>query len=295
VRAKELITERASSVVYHYTSLLPARNILSTGKFELSSALGSVEQQYAPKGYPYFLSTTRTRRGGYHTNSLGRYGVLFVLDGDWYNRHYKASSVDYWQERGKLLPGRSSEAEDRIYSKEPTISIGGVKEMHVLVGFSEGATSVTDSVKARARQVLILAKKQNIPAYFYTDAEAWLNFDKRKLGDVKLLTGQEHTSTYQSTHQGYLYPWVEVIFSKNKDQLGKKANEIRYSLVNDNQYYRKDTVQGLSNEMANARKPNSGIDREHAVKIIRFMQQNKLNTLSDLVDYLTTKWKSAQK
>jgi hypothetical protein len=295
VRAKELLNERLSSIVYHYTSLLPARNILSTGKFELSSSLGSVEQQYQPKGYPYFLSTTRTRRGGYHTNSLGRNGVLFVLDGDWYNRHYKASSVDYWQERGKLSPGRSSEAEDRIYSKEPTISIGGIKEIHVLVGSREGTTPATDSVKARARQVLILAKKQNIPAYFYTDPEAWLNFDKRNLGDVTLLTGKEHTSTYQSTHPGYLYPWVEVIFSKNKDQLGKKANEIRYSLVNDNQYYLKDRVSGLSIEMSNARKPNSGIDREHAVKIIRFMQQNKLNTLSDLVDYLTTKWKSVQK
>lgn len=295
MRAKELLNERLSSIVYHYTSLVPARNILSTGKFELSSALGSVEQQYAPKGYPYFLSTTRTRRGGYHTNSLGRNGVLFVLDGDWYNRHYKASSIDYWQERGKLSSGRSSEAEDRIYSKEPTISIGGIKEIHVLVGSREGTTPATDSVKARARQVLILAKKQNIPAYFYTDPEAWLNFDKRNLGDVKVLTGQEHTSTYQSTHPGYLYPWIEVIFSKNKDQLGSKANEIRYSLVNDNQYYLKDRVAGLSTEMANARKPNSGIDREHAVKIIRFMQQNKLNTLNDLVAYLTTKWKSAQK
>jgi hypothetical protein len=296
MRAKEIINERASSIVYHYTSFIPARNILSTGNFELTSSLGSIEQKFQPKGYPYFLSTTRSRHGGYHSNNLGKHGVLFVLDGNWYNRHYKAAPIDYWQDRSKPTSGRSSEAEDRIYSKDPMMSIGGVKEVHVLVGISDSASPISESIKARARQILILAKKQNIPAYFYTDATAWLNFDKRNLGNVALLTGKEDIKKMnyvnQTTHQGYLYPWIEVIFSKNKSQLNKKANEIRYSLVNDNEYYRNDTIQGLSRELGNARKPNSGIDREHAVKIIRFMQQNKLATLSELVQFLTKKWQS---
>jgi hypothetical protein len=292
MRASEIISESLSSIVYHYTTLLAAKNILTTGNFELSSAFGSVEQQYAPKGRPYFLSTTRTRRGGYHANSIGYQGVLFVLDGNWYNRHYKSSPIDYWQERGKPLPGRSSEAEDRIYSKEPAMSIGGVKEVHVYVSNNK---DVRDAVKARARQILILAKKQGIPTYFYTDPNAWLNFDKRNLGDLSILTGQESLGARTSTHQGYLYPWIELIFSRDKEQLSKKANELRYSVVNDNAYYINDSVRGLSTEMANARKPNSGIDREHAVKIIRFMQQNKLTTLTELVNTIADKWKAKQK
>ena len=295
MRAKELITERASSVVYHYTSFIPARNILSTGNFELTSAMGSLEQKYAPKGYPYFLSTTRTRHGGYHTNSLGRHGVLFVLNGDWYNRHYKASSVDYYQDRNPMstaASGRSSEAEDRIFSKEPTMSIGGVKEIHVLVG--QGTTPVTDSVKARARQILILAKKQNIPAYFYTDATAWLNFDKRNLGDVSLLTGKEDISKVnlanKSTYKGYLYPWIEVMSAKNKNQLGTKAREIWYDLTFTSAYRLDDTTRGLANTMSNARKPDSGIDRDHVVKLIDFMNKNKLTTVSELVQFLAKKW-----
>lgn len=224
MRAKELINERVSSIVYHYTPLAQAKNILSTGNFELSSSLGSVEQQYQPKGYPYFLSTTRTRRGGYHANSLGNSGVLFVLDGDWYNRHYKSSPIDYWQERGKLLPGRSSEAEDRIFSKEPTISAAGIRQVHVYVN----PDKVTDTIKARARQVLLLAKKLDIPAYFYTDPQDWINFDKRNLGDIKVLTGQEHLGGYTSTHKGYLYPWIELLYAKTKDQLDKKSK--RYQI-----------------------------------------------------------------
>lgn len=291
MRAHELLNERLSSLVYHYTPLAPAKNILSSGNFELSSSLGSVEQQYQPKGYPYFLSTTRTKRGGYHANNPGNSGVLFVLNGDWYNRHYKSAPIDYWQERGSLSPGRSSEAEDRVFSKEPTMSIGGVTEVHVYVN----PEKVTDTIKARARQVIILAKKRGLPTYFYTDPTAWMSFDKRNLGDVKVLTGQEHLGGYTSTHAGYLNPWIEVIFAKSKDQLGKKAKEIRYSLVTDNEYYRKNTVQGLSTDLSNARKPNSGIDREHAVKIIKFMQQNKLSNLTDLVSFLANKWKSLQK
>lgn len=291
MRAKELINERVSSVVYHYTPLGPAKNILSSGNFELSSSLGSVEQQYQPKGYPYFLSTTRTRRGGYHTNVLGNSGVLFVLDGDWYNRHYKSSPVDYWQERGKLLPGRSSEAEDRIFSKEPKMSAGGVKQVHVYVNPAE----VTDTIKARARQVLILAKKLNIPAYFYTDPQSWINFDKRNLGDVKLLTGQEHLGGYTSTHKGWLSPWVELLYAKSKDQLGKKANDIRFSIAYSNKYNVKQGAQGLATDMSNARKPGSGRDRENAVKIINFMRENKLETLYDFVNYLADKWNISKK
>jgi hypothetical protein len=55
-------------------------------------------------------------------------------------------------------------------------------------------------------------------------------------------------------------------------------------------YDKQNSAQGLATELSNARKPNSGIDREHAVKIIRFMQQNKLNRVPDLVDFLANKW-----
>lgn len=291
MRAKELLNERLSSVVYHYTPLASAKNILSSGNFELSSSLGSIEQQYQPKGYPYFLSTTRTKRGGYHANNPENSGVLFVLNGDWYNRHYKSAPIDYWQERGKLLPGRSSEAEDRVFSKEPTMSIGGVTEVHVYVN----PDKVTDTIKARARQVIILAKKLGLPTYFYTDPQSWMNFDKRNLGDIKVLTGQEHLGGYTSTHKGWLSPWVELLYAKTKDQLGKKANDIRYGLAYANDYNIKQSAQGLANDMSNARKPDSGKDRENAVKIINFMRQNKLETLSDFVSYLANKWNLKQK
>jgi hypothetical protein len=289
MRAHELLNERLSSVVYHYTPLFPAKNILSSGNFELTSSLGSVEQQYQPKGYPYFLSTTRTKRGGYHSNVPGNSGVLFVLNGDWYNRHYKSAPIDYWQERGNLLPGRSSEAEDRLFSRDPTMSIGGVTEVHVYVN----PDNVTDTIKARARQVIILAKKLGLPTYFYTNPQAWMSFDKRNLGDITVLTGQEYLGGRTTTHKGYLNPWVELLYAKSKDQLSKKANDIRYSLAYT--YDKQESAKGLATDMSNARKPGSGRDRENAVKIINFMRQNKLDTITDFVEYLANKWSPSKK
>ena len=281
------VMEGLSQIVYHYTRVYSTKQILSTGEFQLSSTLGSVEEQYAPKGYPYFLSTTRTRHGGYHS-TIGSDAVLFVLDGTWYSRHYKAMPVDYWLNRDPLQSHhRSHEAEDRIFSKEPTMSIGGVKEIHIYV--SPDAEELT---KARARQDLILAKKLNITTYFYTDLEAWRNQDKRKLGDVSILKGQDTSRGYVSRHKGYLLPWIELINAKNKNQLSKKANELRYSLQY--HYDKESAANGLANDLSNARKPDSRPDRENAVNIIRYMQRNKLTNVMDLVNNLANKWKSME-
>ena len=118
MRAKEFLTETLSRIVYHYTTLWPAAKILSSGEFALSSSLGSVELQYAPEGHPYFLSTTRTKTGGYH-NHVGSQAVMFVLDGDYYNTKYPSKPIDYWGNRSPdNAYGRKHEAEDRLFSKE---------------------------------------------------------------------------------------------------------------------------------------------------------------------------------
>lgn len=288
MRASDFITEALSPIVYHYTSPHAARKILQAGEFELSSATGSVEQQYAPKGYPYFLSTTRTRRGGYHdTGYQVNKGVLFVLDGSWYNSRYPAGPVDYWENRDPAkVSHRKHEAEDRIYSRNPTIPTKGVTSVHILV-----TDDADDNTRAEARRSLILAKRQNIPVYYYNDQSAWLNFDTSKTAPVGGLTGQASDRSYISGRRGYLLPWLELIQAREQSQLSKKADGIRYGL--NYTYDKQSAAQGLANELSNARKPGSGPDRENAIKIIKYMQQNRLNDISELVDHLAEKWKKS--
>jgi len=282
MRAQEFLTERISSVVYHYTNIAAARKILRSGEFELSSAMGSVEQQYMPAGQYYFLSTTRTRTGGYH-QVTGSAGALFVLDGDWFNQRHRGHAVDYWLNRNpQVVHHRQHEAEDRIFSREPTIPIDGVTAVHVYV-----SPDAEENIRVSARQALIAAKRRGIPTYFYDDQDAWRSLNTARTAKP-VLPGQDQLRGYVS--RDYMKPWVELIQANSKDQLSKDADKIRYNLQYT--YNRADSAKSLAVDLSNARKPSEGLDRKRASTIIRYMRQQGFTKVSELVDALAEKWQS---
>lgn len=287
MKVNEILTESLSRVVFHYTNILSALKILESGNFELSSALGSIETQSMPKGYYYFLSTTRTSQGGYH-DFVGSSGVLFKLDGSWYNQHYRSSPHDYWNNRDpSMLHHRKHEAEDRLFSREPAISIDGVTEIHVLV-----KPDAEKRHKMWARRVLIAAKKRDIKTFLYNDVTDWRNLDRRHLVDPAWLKGIDEPKGYSPPRRpGYFSPWLELIFTDNKSLLSRKADQIAYGLQYT--YDRSDITKGLSNDFSNARKPDSdSFGRKQVVEIVKFMRANNFTTVEELVNFLADKWKS---
>ena len=283
------IYEAVSSRIFHYTRVHIALKILTSGEFELASTVGDdAESHYAPKGYPYFLSTTRTRFGGYHTGVSGD-AVLFELDGDYYNKRYPGGPVDYYKRRSPDdLHGRVSEAEDRIFSKDNTIP-AAIVSMDVWVDAKE---KIFPEIKARARKLLLMGKTQGIPTRFFTDDKAWRQGNDRLQGDVSILVGQERTGiTYPVKRKDRsLLPWIELIKAKDQSQLSPEADKIRYNVA-----YRDPSLNAeiLSVDMSNSRKPNSQ-DRGDVVKIINYMQANRMNTVVDLVNNLRAKWSLKQ-
>ena len=284
---EQQLDERVSGTLYHYTNIYAALKIIQSGKFELSSTLGTdVESQYAPRGYPYFLSATRTRTGGYH-DYVGGSAVMFVLDGDWFNSRYPGGAVDYWNNRNPLQSHhRRHEAEDRIFSRERSIPIDGVRALHVLA-----KPDADPQHRAWARQLIILAKQQSLPVYLYNDADAWRAMDTRKTVKPNYLTGQDAAQGRGTRgHRGYLMPWMELIFGQDRSSLSKRAQSVLYAL--NYQYDRGESVKSLSVDLSNARKPSSGPDRENAVKIISYMRKNRLSDLAALADHVRDRWKA---
>ena len=280
------LLEAASKILYHYTSILDAKKILDTGVFELSSVTGNKsEESYAPPGFPYFFSTTRTRVGDYH-RYVGSGGVLFVLDGNWFNDRYKARPIDYW-ERSWNYPesGRTREAEDRVFSREPTIPIDGVKEIHVLMKEQHEWRSPA------ARQLLIAGKRAGIPTFFYTDERAWRLLNKQKTTspdrDTPELRGQEPQRTNRPS-RNYLDPWLELIYKKNKSELSNYGEKLRYNLIVYGSRY-EDEDQNLGVDLSNARKPGNQ-DRPQAIKIIDYMRKNGYKTTLELKKAMVDKW-----
>lgn len=283
-----LLQERASPILYHYTNIYAGLQILSSGHFELSSVVGNQsETDLAPQGYPYFLSTARTRIGDY-MRYIGSSAVLFVLDGDWFNRRYKVKPVDYWERAWLQGLNRTRESEDRVFSREPTISIGGVREVHVLITETESHRS------PRARQLLLAARRRGIPAYLYDDREAFRLLDKRRSISVsqagsKLSGSIPARRTYRSDLESSLDQWLELIHKKSRGELTPRADKLAHNLV---YYGRGDTKgdQNLGNDLSNARKPDSGADRRAAVKLIQIMRQQKIMSTVDLKNRLAEKW-----
>jgi hypothetical protein len=274
---------------------------LQSGKFELSSTVGSVEEEWAPRGYHYFMSTTRTKFGGFH-DYVGNGGVMFNLDGEWYNNHYPAGPVDYWGNRDVSKTGRASESEDRIFSKTPSIPISGVTAVHVYVKpmGEEERQNWNTGYPAMARKALLLAKKQGIPAYLYEDEASWkrqspngrVEITKRETLSGPDLYKSPSNRRRMRTRTNWFEPWFQLINLNDTKKLGKKASSFAYDLSYDNSYYSDSMIKSLKNDLANARKPGSGNDREGAVKLIQFMRQNNLNTVEDFVGLLAKKWKA---
>ena len=286
MRATEFLIERISSRVFHYTRVTTALKILQSGQFELSHTLGtSWEAQFAPKGYPYFLSTTRTRHGGYH-GYLGQDAVLFELDGDFYNQRYPGKAVDYWNNRDPMKDHhKAHEAEDRIFSRENAIP-AAIKVIDLYI-----APDADEAARARTRQVIILAKKAGIPVNLFNDQAAWRQRDTRKTADVGQLKGQDPARGYVERRRGgYLKPWMELMQAKTKAQLSKDADRKRYDLQYT--YDKQGLAKSLAVDLSNARKPGPDADRNNAIRIIQFMQQNRLSTVEDFVNFLADKWKN---
>jgi len=286
MKSLEFITEMATSIVYHYTSTHNAARILNDGYFQLSRSTGNKsEEQYAPAGYDYFFSTTRSKVGDYHRYT-GSAAVMFVIDGNWLNHNYKTKPIDYWERSWLNVGDRTREAEDRVFSKTPEIPLGGVIGIHAYIKEQDEWRSPL------TRGILLAGKKRNIPTYLYNNEQAWRLQNTNKAISVKnagnLLSGVKPTQKQYRPSTDYLEPWLELIHKKNKAELTTEADKLRYNLVYYGSRY-PDEDSGLANAFANERKPGStGFDS--ATAIINYMRQNKIQTLLDLKNKLAAKW-----
>ena len=282
----ETIAEGATDVLYHMTSTRSAANILADGVFKLASSVGTkAEEKYAPPGRPYFLSTSRSKAGDY-SRSVGTSAVMFDLNGQWLAQRYQVKPIDYWDRAWLNNPERTSESEDRVFSKDPEISIACVTSVHALIKTADEWRS------PYTRQVLLLAKQRGIPAFLYTDPKAWKLQDTRNAVSPQqasaLLKGSVPVRTQYKPASSYLEPWLELIHKKAKSELSPKAEKLRYNLVYYGLRYPNED-NGLADDMNNSRKPDSP-DYANVDKLIKFMRANRMAKPADLKNALAQKW-----
>jgi hypothetical protein len=304
MRATEFLIERATSVVFHYTNMYAALKILKSGNFELASAIGDWGEEQVNKGYPYYLSLTRTPTSEYISNKdsmsntwwAEATGVIFKMNGDWLNNRYVVKPVDFFNGKGP------QEFEDRVFSKTPTIPITPVTEVHVLLqedalffpGVREKSLLAWKSeLRAQIRQIIITSKQRGIQVFLYTDKSTWSLLDKRKSVQPSQYKDMLKGKRPQEQHPGYdkptdlIKPWIELIEKDKEEHLSDKALE--------NLWYPDTTIDdNIGYDLKNERYPGSE-GRASAVKLIKYMNDNGFKNTTELKNAIYNKWNKLKK
>lgn len=295
---ENVLTEGATDILYHYTTPYNASKILRDDEFKLASSVGVPgEAQYAPKGYHYFLSTTRSKIGDYHRYKTNG-ATMFVLDGRWLGQRYRVKPIDYWEQSwAHAGSSRTRESEDRVFSKNNTIPLTPVTAVHVFVEQNTPDTTPGNLVIERGRwneaqQIVKYCAERNIPVYTYYDVRSWRTQNTARAVDPSTmpeLTTAHDVKTRTGDDQ-YLRRWLELVEKQPDESLSREGDRARYML----KYYKYDVPGQLSADFHNARKPTAGSDYRSLVKIIDYMKRNRLLKLSDLIEHLYNKWNTEQ-
>ena len=267
-----------SDIVYHYTSLSSAGNILKENQFALTFISGS-DDTLKPNAKYYYLSTTRSRRGSYHEGS--EVHALMVLDGVKLRNNYIGSPVDYWGREFRKIAPAKNEMEDRIWSDKPYIKPASkyIKEIHISFVDVDH-----DVLKRNVRSLLIEAKKKGIPSFVYTDKTAAKNLDKRKavkLSDLDIKTDPA------IPHRGYrklddMSTWLELYEKNDKDHLSENPFGGARRLLSTIRSF--DGIESFKADVHNSKRGTPALH-----KIVEILKKNNWN-IKDLYKHIQDKW-----
>ena len=172
---KQEVNSGLSPILYHWTKVGKAIEILKTDNFKLYGVSGDNDKEI-----DYYLSTSRSKHAGYHINKSG--GAIIVLDGLKLGKLYKGGPHDWYHENPEALCYKPREChdemEDRVFSKKFIIhnATKYIKEVHILY----------DGESERDKKYYSeYLKNVKIPIYFYDSKKDWLLLNKRKASPLE--------------------------------------------------------------------------------------------------------------
>jgi hypothetical protein len=269
---------RHTSLLYHFTSIDGATQILTSKQFRLTPAIGTDSELKHQRGKTYYLSTTRVKTGRYTKVESYNQGALLVLNGLWFSRHYKVVPVDYW---GRSF-GTESESEDRVLSNEPYIKIPDlhkvIEEIHVYRRDKDDAGD-----NSQLRKLIIMAKVNKIKIYGYGDHKAFLTQNKAK-ADLKATDLKGNTPYNPSGRKkaNYLEPYYELFYKNDPKHLSVRAKQLYYNLQRS--YRMQDMLTSLKAEVHNSKKSES------SHKFIEAMKKSGATSPENFLHKMADKW-----
>jgi len=287
------LCERATSTVYHYTSLDNAMKIVTQGRFALTPSSGTASDAAKQvKDKPYYLSLTRMKAGDYTRANARGSGAVFELNGDWLNDRYTTKPIDYWdswwiKQNAAGDKERTREAEDRVMSKDMFIDLPKnpgdfIKSVHIL-NEPESDDRWRGFADSNTRRIAIWAKTHNIPVKLYTDRKAFLLQNPNKAAPIaQTATAQRPNPMFPDRiPRDYLKVWRELWFKQKYSDLSSEAKSKVGRL------YSADAHIGLEADIHNDK---SGGKRS-IEKMMNVFRWSKSKNAKEFVEKMDAKWR----
>jgi hypothetical protein len=193
IKLKDILTERISSVVYHFTTTEAAGYIIDSNSFRLSEIPSRNVDPGRKYDKGYYMSVARTKIEGYTKNMSNSrcYFVRFELDGTKLSNRYKGGAYDYFpQQQGNY---KYEEFEDRIYSTDMYIAnaLSYIKRMDLDVSreCSGGFSNET---------LIEIATGVGVPTFLYPSRDKWA----QQSGGVEVKNVKEYEQILATMKQG---------------------------------------------------------------------------------------------
>lgn len=282
MRINQILTERLSSVLYHYTSARTLMDIINSNQFRLTPDLGTdAESGHRSRGKIYYGSFSRSRVSKFHypMSEYQNGSVIMVVDGDRLQADgYTGRPIDYWQF------GDNDEMEDRVFSRKSHIEdfVRYIREVHILITEKQGAESRDKAIRA-ARMVYRKLKPQGIPVYVYTNAKAMNMLKKSASVNILDLTPASPPEKPYSSTPGtnWFAPYIELLKVSDREKLGSRAQRALYNIQSP------DAIHSIQADIHNNR---TGRGRPDLDKFINHLRAHNLTSVQDYVAYVLNKF-----
>lgn len=206
IKLKDILTERISSVVYHFTTTDAAGGIIDSNSFRLSNI--PYDRQYIQSPIQvdagikydngYYMSVSRTKIEGYTTllNSARCHFVRFELDGTKLGNTYKGGPFDYFPQRQGN--NEYEEYEDRIYSRNKVIpnARGYIKRMDLDVSRECPRQSLDGGFNPKV--LIEIATGAGVPTFIFPSRQKW----GQQSGGIQIKNVQDYEQILATMKQG---------------------------------------------------------------------------------------------
>lgn len=286
---------KAIGTLWHATNGTALQYILRDNEFALSSKFGrEAEKLHGDQKYDFFLSTTRSIRGYFH--SRFEQSILIELDGTRLSDRYKIVPVDYWGHGGT---DQGNEMEERVLSKKNKIpnALSYIKRVVFVLGSPKVASYIkmfepdakptekeidtfykdNSSLRGALKSVRI-CRTNNIPVEFYATLNDIIAHKPIKIG-AEYLGKNEFSRRHSRVEQQDLDDVLSLINGNPTPRASKQWD--RYD------GYPRDKLSYINTFLHNAAKP--GALSDSFAKLLRILRRLGLNGANEIVAHIDSK------